>query len=434
MEDAVAAAAGPGGWLVNLLAVGVAGAILGLLSLPAVRRSEAWRATVTPLASIIGSGFLVVAPLLGFTVGEWAVAAMAGIVAMAYAVGWAVRYNIAHVEEILEEEGPHEGGAHRGSHRGSHRAIAWLGHLAKLALAAAYVVAIAFYLELLGAFVLRLVGVDSETLQKAIASALLVFIGGLGLLRGLRKLESLEEYSVNAKLAIIGGFIAALALFNLELARADAWRVPRMGAELDLETVRMLLGAFLIVQGFETSRYLRGAYSARTRIRTMRLAQLAAAGVYLAFIALATVLMDSFTTISETGIIDLSGKVALVLPALLMLGAVLSQFSAAVADTIASGGLVEEESGGRIRQHHVYAAAAALALGLIWSTHIFAVIAHASRAFALYYALQCAMASLHALSVKGGRRETARGVAFAGLAAAMLATAVLAIPAETAGE
>ncbi len=50
-----------------------------------VRSSEGWRATVTPLASIIGSGFLVLAPLLAATVGSWAPVAMTGIVMLAYA-------------------------------------------------------------------------------------------------------------------------------------------------------------------------------------------------------------------------------------------------------------------------------------------------------------------------------------------------------------
>ena len=35
--------------------------------------SSAWKATVTPLASIMGSGFLVSAPLLGGSVGHLAV-------------------------------------------------------------------------------------------------------------------------------------------------------------------------------------------------------------------------------------------------------------------------------------------------------------------------------------------------------------------------
>ena len=36
---------------------------LGLLLLPRLRTWSGWRATVTPLASIIGSGFLVLGPI-----------------------------------------------------------------------------------------------------------------------------------------------------------------------------------------------------------------------------------------------------------------------------------------------------------------------------------------------------------------------------------
>ena len=48
----------------TLLGVGTSVAILGLLYSAPVRRSRLWTITVTPLASIIGSGFLISAPLL----------------------------------------------------------------------------------------------------------------------------------------------------------------------------------------------------------------------------------------------------------------------------------------------------------------------------------------------------------------------------------
>ena len=51
-------------------------AVLVWLLSPHMRHSTTWRATATPLASIIGSGFLIVAPLLGATVGRWAAFAL----------------------------------------------------------------------------------------------------------------------------------------------------------------------------------------------------------------------------------------------------------------------------------------------------------------------------------------------------------------------
>ena len=62
--------------------------------------SSNWQATVTPLASIMGSGFLVSAPLLGGIVGNLAVVCMALLLMLAYAVGGAIRFNIKHFEPI----------------------------------------------------------------------------------------------------------------------------------------------------------------------------------------------------------------------------------------------------------------------------------------------------------------------------------------------
>jgi hypothetical protein len=389
-----------------------------------MRRSTVWRAMVTPLASIIGSGFLVVAPLLGFVVGRWAVVAMLVIVILAYLVGSALRYNIAYVEDISEAQGNHDT---------VDAALKWMGRVAKLALALAYVIAITFYLELLGAFVLHPFAVDSEPLQKTIATGLLIFIGGFGLWRGLRRLEFFETYAVDIKLSIIAGFLVALGFVNVAQLADGQWALPTLDTHWSWDTFRKLLGAFLIVQGFETSRYLRGAYSPELRIATMRYAQWMSAGIYVVFVGLATIFFGLFQTINETGIIDLSANVASTLPLLLIVGAAMSQFSAAVADTIGSGGLTEEVTHGQIPHQWAYAGAAVLAILLLWSANIFVVIAYASRAFAFYYMIQCAMAALHAASATSGGRAPAKAVFFALLALAMLGTAIFGIPAETVG-
>ena len=409
-----------GRYLLDAAVILVAAATWLVLSRPRISKNNGWRATVTPLASIIGSGFLVVAPLLAATVGSLAVVAMLGIVLLAYAVGSAVRYNVAEVEELIESGEPDES---------RDRALFWMGRVAKLSLAAAYVIAVTFYLELLGAFALRLGGVQHETLQKALASALLVFIGAFGAWRGLSMLESLETRAVTTKLGVILALLAGLLAHDSGLLFSGSFGLPDGAPAWTWTTVRQLLGAFLIVQGFETSRYLRGEYPAHLRIRTMSRAQLISAGIYVVFVGLATTLFDQFEGVSETGIIDLSEKVAGVLPALLVVGAVMSQFSAAVADTIASGGLVEEVSRDRVNRRAAYVGVVVLALALLWTADIFSVIAYASRAFAAYYALQCAMAALHAAT--SSRRL--RAAWFALLALLMVLTAVFGIPAETRG-
>jgi hypothetical protein len=412
------------GWLTTgLVLAGVVATLLAVWS-PAVRRSRAWAATATPLASIIGSGFLVVAPLLAYTVGNWALVAMLGIVALAYAVGGAVRYNIRHVEVITDAEKAEDS---------SQVIYKWLERVAKLALALAYVIAITFYLELLAAFVLRLFGLEEKTYQKLIASGLLVFIGGVGLLRGLSRLERLERYSVDAKLAVIAGFLLGLVVVNVRRWIQGGWELNALPVEWSVDTLRKLLGAFLIVQGFETSHYLSNVYDARVRIATMRSAQLLSAAIYLLFIGLATVLFGSFGSISETGIIDLSRRVAFVMPFLLILGAVMAQFSAAVADALSCGGLVEAATYGRVNHRHVYAGVMLLALALLWSSHIFSVIAYASRAFAAYYAIQCALAGIHSWLSGSGRRSRFRAAWFSLLSLVMLVTAFMGIPADTVG-
>ena len=59
-------------------------------------------------------------------------------------------------------------------------------------------------------------------------------------------------------------------------------------------------------------------------------------------------LMEFHGIADETAIITLAGRVAEILPALLILAAVMSRFSAAVADTVGAGGLFTELSGSRL--------------------------------------------------------------------------------------
>lgn len=164
-----------------------------------------------------------------------------------------MRYNIGHVEPIIETGEANDK---------VERWLRWLGRGAKVSLNLAYVVAIAFYLKLLGAFVMRLFDVgDASYIESWIATCLAVFIGGFGFWRGLDVLESLEKFTVDGKLSIIVGLLVGLIFFNGELLVEREWRLPNLQTTWDLHTVRQLLGTFLIVQGFETSRYLRGAYS-----------------------------------------------------------------------------------------------------------------------------------------------------------------------------
>jgi predicted membrane metal-binding protein len=117
-------------------------AVLVFLFHRSVRQSASWRATVTPLASIIGSGFLVVAPLLHSQFGRYAPFAMLALVVFGYGVGFVLRENIA-----TDTTSP---------------PAKTLKNLARIALLVAYLVSVAFYIELLSDFLVHGFGIAPD--------------------------------------------------------------------------------------------------------------------------------------------------------------------------------------------------------------------------------------------------------------------------------
>lgn len=351
--------------------------------------SPRWRATVTPLASIIGSGFLVSIPLLSSSVGNWAIFAMGALVLYAYAVGGAIRFNILFGEPMFD--------AHETS--SSARLALLVERFSHVALAGAYFVSVAYYLSLLSFFLLKGAGQSDPFVAKAITTGFLAFIGGFGYWRGLRGLEQLEEYAVGFKLAVIVAILLALAGHNLQLFEHGTWAFASLPVQFDLDTFRSLLGFVIVVQGFETSRFLAGQYPAELRVRTMRDAQIMSGAIYMVFFALATVMFKAhFASGEVAAIVDMVGVVAVILPLMLSAAAVASQFSASVADAIGGAGLLQQTVERRIALRNFYPVLTAGAIVLVWSGSVFDIIALASRAFAFYYALQCVVAVLVALA------------------------------------
>lgn len=151
------------------------------------------------------------------------------------------------------------------------------------------------------------------------------------------------------KLAIIAALLIGLFGFDWHWLASDQTLIDPNENLTVMERLRLLAGLLLIVQGFETSRYLGNAYDPAMRVRAMRLAQLIAGVIYLLFVITGLPLLMEFHGIAdETAIITLAGRVAEILPALLILAAVMSRFSAAVADTVGAGGLFTELSGSRL--------------------------------------------------------------------------------------
>ena len=73
-------------------------------------------------------------------------------------------------------------------------------------------------------------------------------------------------------------------------------------------------------------------------------------------------------------------------------GAVSSQLSAAIADSIGAGGIAVEVSQRRLGVRGAFIAVAILSIAIVWLTNPFEVVALSSRAFALFYAMQAGLA------------------------------------------
>lgn len=363
------------------IAAGLATLIVTLLlSFGRFARSDSWRATVTPLASIIGSGFLISGPLLAHDFGSAAIVAMAALLAIAYAVGWVIRFNIVHVEGYLAKAAPAD-------------TVVWVARATQIVLALAYAISVAYYLKLLAEFSLKPLAVPDNwhmLASNGIVTAIILLLMLLAFSGDIRRVEHLAHGTVSVKIGIIGGLLTGLGCWWIQhLGHTE----PRPPARLSWESIPILLGLLITVQGFETSRYLGHAYSPELRARTMRHAQWIASAIYLAFLALLTpVLGRAAHAQGVAGILDIMTFIAVPLGVFVLVGALASQLSAAVADSIGSGGLMSEVTQRRLSVPAAFALAGALAIVVVWTTDPFQVVALASRAFAAFYALQCVLA------------------------------------------
>lgn len=422
--------------LLFLTALGVASL---LAFTPAIRDASMWRATVTPLASTMGSGFLVSAPLVAHAVGVWAPVAMGALLLVAYGIGAMLRFNIRYAELPLGEGAEDEHRLHSGHRDGSDghwadRPEVFAGHVEKashVVLVGAYVVSVSYYLQLLAAFVLDRVGMSGALEARAFTTVVLLGISGVGVVWGLAALEKLETYAVSLNLGMIASLLLGLMLYDGQLAMAGTLALPELQPASDpLHGARVLMGLLIMVQGFETSRFLGREHSAEERVRTMRYAQWTSSVVYLLFVTLALPLLSADLEADVTAVITLVAPVAAVLPMGIVVAAIGSQFSASVADEAGCAGLLDTVIAGRMPARWAYGGIGAAAIGVTWLTDALSVISLASRAFALFYALQCGVTALTAWGredVDGRWPHLVGGVVFGVVA---LAVAVLGIPAE----
>jgi hypothetical protein len=157
-------------------------------------------------------------------------------------------------------------------------------------------------------------------------------------------------------------------------------------------------------------------------VSSCRSSQIVSTIIYVLFVAVATPLMHFLDgQAQDNGLLVLAAKASLLLPIPLVVTAVLSQFSAAVADVVAGGGNVATSTQGRVDDRRAYVFICGIAVVLAFASTL-TILSFASRAFAFYYFLQC----LVAISVS---TRTIQKVAIGLLAAALAFITLFAVPA-----
>lgn len=372
-------------------------------------RKHLRRARVTPLASIFGSGFLVIVPILNAAVGPYSVVAMAVVCTLAYAMGSVIRFNIRHAEPLLES------GAQSAR-------VARYERTANLALVLAYAISVCLYIHILAAFLLGGFGINTPRRENIVTVLIIAAIGVMGRYRGLDMLLVMERWALRLTAVLVLALIAGFALFDWRAFTTNTLQLPIFPKQ-DLWTVLTVVGGTLIVvQGFETSRYLGSEYDRELRVWSCRSSQIVSTIIYLVFVAVATPLMHFLgQEVQDNGLLILAAKAIAWLPIPLVLAAVLSQFSAAVADVVAAGGNVEESTQGRVDDKQAYVLICGIAVVLAFTSTL-TILSFASRAFAFYYFLQCLVAICVS---KGSGQKVAIGL----LAAVLAFITLFAVPA-----
>jgi hypothetical protein len=133
------------------------------------------------------------------------VLAMAGVCALAYAVGSVIRFNIKHAEPVLAGT-PGE-------------ATLSLERCSDLALVLAYVISVCLYLHILSAFVLGGFHADTELNENLLTTAVIAIITAIGITKGLKVLNVLEQWGLYVTLLII-----VLLLFGFARYDWTAWQ------------------------------------------------------------------------------------------------------------------------------------------------------------------------------------------------------------------
>ena len=367
-------------------------------------------ASVTPLASILGSGLLIIVPVLERTLGGLAVFGVVGICGIAWLIGTVIRHNVIVVEGRLAS-------------RTLDLRTAQLGTLADAVIVIAYVISVALYLRIMARYLVEFFNSAGSALwEPIIACVAVALIVGIGATRGFTGLDRLDRVSLTAVLVLTTVLAAVLLIHDAGAAASTTLVIPPVPRMSPITTLQVLGGIVITVQGFETVRYLGNDYDARVRVSASRVAQLVSASIYIGFVAIATPVMGLGTGAgADSTLLSITGRIAPWLALPLVLSAVLSQFSAAIADTAAAEGNLRGLNAW-FTGPRPYLISGAAAIALAATVPTLSIVAIASRAFAAYYALQAVIAVRTSPGIF-------RKIGFGILAVLMLTVTLFALPA-----
>ncbi len=304
---------------------------------------------------------------------------MMAICLLAYSVGGVIRFNIQHVEPLLK-------------HNPSKSTFIF-ERSSDIAIILAYIISVCLYLHIMSAFVLSDIHMDSSSHEDILTTITIVVITLFGFTKGLKQLEFLEQWALFITFLIIFSLIIGFTLYDLQILQAKNLTFPEPVKHSYWESLTIIAGTLIVVQGFETTRYLGNKYQSKNRIKASRWAQIIATAVYLSFVALALPILHELNDqYDDNSLIALTLVVSPLLVLPLIIAATLSQFSAAVADMLAASGNLEEISHEKVKEKWAYLLIGVTSIILTWSADTFELVSLASRAFALYYMLQCFVA------------------------------------------
>lgn len=373
-----------------------------------VQNSERYQATVVPLANIMDIGYVAMTPIIVLIAGLNAPLTMLGLCALGFAMGWVMRYNIRQYEPVSAEKGR----------------LRHIEHTGQWALIAASLVNVAYYLQLMGAaifFPFEEGTVDAATVETGIAVGSLVVLGVVGFFFGLGRLNRMGQRATAFNLAAVAAIIVGFLAYNILVALQWSWSLPDYNPLVTTQSARQILGFFVLVQGFEASRYLTEQYGAELRIATMRNAQIIATIAFVVFPAAALLLIAQVRPDpSPVGAVQIGSVASPVLPWLVLLLAIGSQASASINAISSRSDVIVELTNKQIPRRLTFPLLATGSIVVVLATDVLTAVAAASRVFAVFYVIQC----LIALAVARQRRQWPHVVGILSVGLAMVAIAI----------